>query len=99
MQGLPKRTSGVIVMRSKELMRQVYGNHLADRKMWCRFVLSIRRPNARVRTAVKRSYAEGRMTASGAGSFAASRYNTSTSEPISGKRKYPNSKTSPALAS
>jgi len=31
-QGLPKRTSGVIVMRSKELMRQVYGNHLAASK-------------------------------------------------------------------
>jgi hypothetical protein len=25
MQGLPNRTSGVIVMRSRELMRQVYG--------------------------------------------------------------------------
>jgi len=31
-QGFPNRTSGVIVMRSNELMRQVYGNHLAGRK-------------------------------------------------------------------
>ena len=39
------------------------------------------------------------MTPSGAGSFAGSRYSTSTSEPISGKRKYEKSNTSPPLAS
>jgi len=39
------------------------------------------------------------MTASGGGNFAASRYKTSITDPISGKRKYPKSKTSPVLPS
>ena len=33
-QGLPNRTSGVIEMRSKELMRQVYGNYSLPAKPW-----------------------------------------------------------------